>query len=71
MTSDRPLLHAGEAPTTAKVETIASWAGLPCDAARARRLEPLLAAQRERMQRLYDEPVEGCEFDFLKPREDG
>jgi hypothetical protein len=51
------------------VRTVAEWAGLPCDDARAGRLHPFLAAQKARMQRLYEEDVTGVEFDFLAPRE--
>ncbi|BBK31794.1 hypothetical protein EDC65_0597 [Stella humosa] len=53
-------------PSSAQV--VAEWAGLPCDEARAARLHGLLVAQKERMQRFYDEDVAGFEFDFLMPR---
>jgi hypothetical protein len=50
------------------VRPVAEWAGLPCDDARAGRLHPFLAAQKTRMQRLYEEDVTGFEFDFLMPQ---
>ena len=48
---------------------VAHWTGLPCDAARAARLQALLVAQKVRMARMYAEDVTGLEFDFLAPRE--
>ncbi|MFW5634531.1 MAG: hypothetical protein ACOCYR_06530 [Erythrobacter sp.] len=66
-----PPLRAGEAPPDNAVTDLARWAGLPCDESRAERLRPLLMAQRERMQRFYDEDVDGLEFDFLQPRAGG
>jgi hypothetical protein len=50
------------------VRPVAEWAGLPCDDARAGRLQPFLVAQKARMQRLYEEDVTGFEFDFLRPQ---
>ena len=56
-------------PPLSSVRPIAEWAGLPCDDDRARRLHLFLVEQKVRMQRLYEEAVEGFEFDFLVPRE--
>ena len=53
----------------AAVRPVAEWAGLPCDEARASRLQPFLADQKARMRRLYAEDLAGVEFDFLMPRE--
>lgn len=61
--ADRP-----ELPLSS-VRPVAEWAGLPCDDARAGRLRPLLADQKARIQRMYEEDVTGFEFDFLTPRE--
>ncbi len=58
-----------ESLTPAGVRPVAEWAGLPCDDARAARLQPFLSEQKARMQRFYDEDVSGFEFDFLTPRE--
>jgi hypothetical protein len=61
--ADRP-----ELPLSS-IRPVAEWAGLPCDDARAGRLQPLLADQKARMRRMYEEDVTGFEFDFLTPRE--
>jgi hypothetical protein len=53
----------------ASVRPVAEWAGLPCDDARARRLQHFLEAQKARMRRFYEEDVTDFEFDFLVPRE--
>ncbi len=61
--TDRPKI------ALSSVRPVAEWAGLPCDDARAGRLHPFLAAQKARMQRMYEEDVTRFEFDFLTPRE--
>ncbi len=71
MSDDQQRIDAGESPDAAGTEVVARWAALPCDAARARRLQPLLEAQRQRMQRLYDEDVDGFEYAFLERDEAG
>jgi hypothetical protein len=59
----------GPSVPLSSVRPVAEWAGLPCDDARAGRLHPILADQKARMRRLYEEDVTGFEFDFLMPRD--
>jgi hypothetical protein len=59
----------GPSVPLSSVRPVAEWAGLPCDDARAGRLQRFFAEQKARMRRFYEEDVTDFEFDFLTPRE--